>query len=80
MVGGDRARAEQHWKKAIEIDPHYTVLRVDYAKFLVGAGRTDEARRELQRVIGESAPTNRADWTMRDLPRAKTLLESIKAK
>ena len=80
LLGGDRARAEAHWKKGIDIDPRYTVLHVDYAKFLIGAGRADDARRELQRVIDETAPTNRADWTMRDLPRARMLLESLKGK
>lgn len=80
LFGGDRARAEQHWTKGLELDPRYTVLRVDYARFLIGAGRADEARRELQRVIDEPAPTNRADWTMRDVPRARTLLESLKGK
>lgn len=80
LLGGDRVRAEQHWKKGIEIDPHYTILHVDYARFLIAAGRTTDARLELQRVVDETAPTNRADWAMRDLPRARVLLESVKDK
>ncbi|MBI1733818.1 MAG: tetratricopeptide repeat protein [Candidatus Rokubacteria bacterium] len=80
LLGGDRTKAEEHWKKGIEIDPRYTLLRVDYAKLLIATGRYDEARRELRRVLDEPAPTNRADWTMRDAPRARTLLDQIKDK
>lgn len=78
LLGGDRAKAEEHWKKGLELDPHYTILRVDYAGFLVKTGRHDEARRQLQRVLDETAPTNRADWAMRDVPRARKLLDSLK--
>jgi len=80
MLGGDKKKAEEHWKRGIEIDAHYTVLRVDYAKLLIAGGRYDDARRELGRVVDETSPTNRADWTMRDLPRARQLLDSIKDK
>lgn len=80
LLGGDRAKAEEQWKKALQLDPHYTIVRVDYAKLLIKTGRYDDARRELTHVIDEKAPTNRADWVMRDVPRAKTLLESIKGK
>jgi tetratricopeptide (TPR) repeat protein len=79
LLGGDRKKAEEHWRKGIELDPRYTVQRVDYAKFLIAAGREDEARRQLQRVLDEPNPTNRADWIMRDVPRARAMLESIRA-
>lgn len=78
LLGGDRKKAEELWKKGLEIDPHYTILRVDYAKLLIATGRYEDARRELQRVLDEKTPTNRADWTIRDVPRARTLLESVK--
>jgi tetratricopeptide (TPR) repeat protein len=78
LLGGDRKKAEEQWKRALALDPHYTIVRVDYAKALIATGRYDEARRELGRVLDEKAPTNRADWTMRDVPRAKSLLESIR--
>ena len=35
------------------------------------------ARRELESVVNESAPANIADWTMKDLPRARKLLAEI---
>jgi hypothetical protein len=54
------------------------VLRVDLARVYVATGRYAEARRELQRVLNEPAPTLVADWTVKDQPRARQLLESIK--
>ena len=80
IAGGDREKAEQQFRKALEIDPHFTVARVDLARVLIAAGRHSDARRELQRVIDERQPNNIADWTVKDLPRARELLESIKGK
>ena len=80
LFGGDKEKAEEHFKKGLAIDPKFTVLRVDLAGLYLASGRYDEARRELQRVIDEAAPTNVADWTVKDVPRARRLLESIKDK
>ena len=80
LVGGDRAKAEEHFRKALATDPRFTVARVDLARALIAGGRYDEARRELQRVVAERAPTLVADWTAKDLPRARALIESIKDK
>jgi tetratricopeptide (TPR) repeat protein len=80
LFGGDKDKAEQQFRKALEIDPRFTVARVDLARVLIATGRNAEARRELQRVIDEKAPNNIADWTVKDLPRARQLLESIKGK
>jgi tetratricopeptide (TPR) repeat protein len=78
LAGGDRARAEAHFKKGLEIDPRFTVLRVDLARLYIGDGRYAEARQELTRVLDERAPRIVADWTVKDLPRARALLESIR--
>src|SRR2546430_10181882 len=80
FVGGDRAKAEEHFKKALEVDPHFTAARVDLARLYIAGGRHADARRELQRVINETAPTFVADCTVKDIPRAKELLASIKDK
>ncbi len=80
LVGGDRAKAEEHFRKALATDAKFTVARVDLARALIASGRYDDARRELQSVIAERAPTIVADWTAKDLPRARALLESIKDK
>ena len=78
LIGGDRAKAEEHFKKSLQADPHYTLARLDLARVYIAMSRHREARRELQRVIDESAPTYLADWTVKDLPRARRLIESIR--
>lgn len=78
LLGGDRARAEKHFRKGLEADPRFTVLRVDLARALIAGGRYDDARRELTRVLEERAPTNLADWTVKDRPRARELLDTIR--
>src|SRR3989440_10832265 len=80
LFGGDPASAEAHFKKGLVIDPKFTVLRIDLARLYIATGRSAEARRELQRVIDETAPTVAADWAAKDLPRARKLLESISAR
>ena len=77
LFGGDREKAAGHFKKAIELDPRFTVARVDLARLHIAEGRWADARRELERVVAERAPRVVADWTVKDLPRARTLLESI---
>src|SRR5213080_3335229 len=64
----------------LALDPKFTVLRIDLARLYITTDRYAEARRELQRVIDETAPTFVADWTVKDRPRARQLLESIRAK
>jgi tetratricopeptide (TPR) repeat protein len=80
LVGGDKQKAEEHFKKGLAIDPKFTVLRVDLARLYIATGRYAEARRELQQVVDEAAPTIMADWAVKDLPRARQLLASIKDK
>jgi tetratricopeptide (TPR) repeat protein len=80
LAGGDRARAEDYFKKGLAIDPRFTVLRVDLARLYIATARYPEARQELMRVLDERAPRIVADWTVKDAPRARTLLESIKDK
>ena len=78
FAGGDRAKAEEHFKKALEIDPRFTNARVDLARVYIADARYADARRELFLVVNETSPSVVADWTVKDAPRAKKLLESIK--
>lgn len=80
LAGGDRVKAETYFKKGLEIDPRFTVLRVDLARLYIGDGRYTAARQELQRVLDERAPRIVADWTVKDVPRARALLQSIRDK
>lgn len=77
LLGGDRQKAEEHFRKALELEPRFTAARVDLARLLIATGRHAEARQELLRVIRETAPADVAGWTVKDLPRARELLESL---
>ena len=77
---GDLDRAEQMFRRGLEQDPKFTGMRVGLGKTLIKKGRIGEARRELQAVLDEKAPTNPADWALKDAQQARTLLDSIRAK
>ena len=78
FVGGDLDRSEAMFRKGLELDPHYTNMRVGLARTLLKKGRTAEARRQALAVLDEKAPSNPADWTVKDVPQAKALLDRIK--
>ncbi|MGH7396082.1 MAG: tetratricopeptide repeat protein [Candidatus Rokuibacteriota bacterium] len=80
VLGGDRKEAEQHFKTAQRLDPKLTGARLELAQLYVNMGRYAEARRELQAVLAERAPTDRPRWTLKEAPRARQLLESIRDK
>ena len=78
FAGGDLVRAEEHLKKALELDPRFTNARVDLARVYIADARYADARCELQRVVNEPRPSVIADWTVKDAPRARRLLESLR--
>ncbi len=80
FAGGDLDRSEALFRKGLEIDPHYTNMRLGLARTLLKKGRGADAKRELEAVLEEKAPFNLADWTMKDVPDAKALLARIKAR
>ena len=80
MLGGDLERAEQMFRNGLMLDPRFTGMRVGLAKTLIKKGRLGEARRELEAVLAEKAPSNLADWTLKDSTRARELLSSIRGK
>ena len=77
VLGGDRRRAEQHFRKALQADPRRTWTRIELARLYIATRRYGEAAHELQTVVDEPAATDLPYWTLRDLPRARALLESI---
>jgi len=77
-LGGDVDRAEATFRKGLQLDPSFTGIRVGLAKVLIKKSQPAEARRELQAVLDEKDPSNRADWTVKDVPDARRLLESIR--
>ena len=78
LLGGDLKKAEQMFRQGLEQDPRFTAMRVGLGKTLLRLGRVAEARRELEAVLDEKAPSNPADWQLRDMREARELLESAK--
>ncbi|MFI5342490.1 MAG: tetratricopeptide repeat protein [Candidatus Methylomirabilales bacterium] len=77
-LGGGLEKAEQMFRKGLELNPRFTSLRIGLAKVLIKQGRVAEARQELQLVLDEKHPESPADWTMKDSTRARALLETLK--
>ena len=79
-AGGDLDRSEAMFRKGLELDPRYTNMRLGLARTLLKKGRTADARRELEAVLGEKAPSNPADWAIKDVPQARAILAEIKGR
>ena len=77
MLGGDRSRAEEHFRKALEADPRRTGARVELARLYIATRRYADAERELEHVLAESAPSDLPYWTLSDRPRARALLAAL---
>src|SRR5688572_6516598 len=77
MLGGDRGRAEEHFRKALEADPRRTGTRVELARLYIATRRYADAERELDRVVEESAPSDLPYWTLSDRPRARALRAAL---
>lgn len=77
VFGGSLERAEAQFRKGLGFDPRFTALRIGLAKVLRKQGRGADARRELRAVLDETAPTNPAEWTMRDAPEARAMLAAL---
>jgi len=80
LLGGDRKEAEEHFKTAQRLDPRLTGVRIELAQLYIDMGRYAEARQQLQAVLAERAPTDRPRWTVKEVPRARQMLESIRDK
>jgi tetratricopeptide (TPR) repeat protein len=76
VLGGNVERAEAMFRKGLALDPKFTSMRIGLARSLLKQGRVAEARRELQAVLDEKEPRNPADWTVKEVPRARALLQS----
>jgi tetratricopeptide (TPR) repeat protein len=80
LFGGDLEKSEAIFRRGLEVDPRFTGLHLGLARTLIKRGRIAEARRELEAVLGEKAPANLADWTLKDAPQARALLASLEGR
>ncbi len=79
-IGGSLKKSLNYLKKALSIDPNYTVLYIDIAKVYIKKKEYSKARYYLKKVLNISNPTNPADYYLDDKPEAIRLLNKIKDK
>jgi len=80
VLGGDSKEAEAHFKTAQRLDPKLTGVRIELAQLYINLGRYADARQQLQALLAERAPTDRPRWTLKEVPRARQMLDSIRDK
>jgi tetratricopeptide (TPR) repeat protein len=77
LLGGDRAKAEGLFQRALAIEPTHTGGRLELARLYLAGRRWRDAERELQRIVAEPAPSDRPRWTVSEQPRARALLAEL---
>lgn len=80
IVGGDLKKSEELLKKAVELDPNYTLAWYDLAVALFKQKRYNEALESAKRVLTTEKPTYYADWVTWDKPLAEKLIKDIEEK
>ena len=78
FFGGSQDKSEEHLRKSLTYDANSTASHFFLAETLIGRGRKDAAREELQKVL--DAPLD-PEWTPEDREfkqKAKTLLSTTK--
>lgn len=79
FLGGDQKAAEVHFKQALSIDSRYAPARLDLARWYLKHGQTEEAVRELSRVVETPPLIKRWMWEQIHRPEAQELLQQIVA-
>jgi len=80
FMGGDREKAESYFARALELDPHKTGGRLELARLYMATRRWADARRELERILDDPAPSDLPRWTVAEAPRARALLAELGAR
>ncbi len=76
-AGGSTDKALFYMKKAMAVDPNYTVVYIDMAKVYIKKKEYHKARYYLKKVINMKNPTHPADYYLEDKPEAKRLLKKL---
>ena len=58
--------------------PHVAGVRLWSTRYNEDLQKIDGARREALAVLEEKAPSNPADWIVKDVPEARTLLDQTR--
>ncbi|MFQ5862441.1 MAG: tetratricopeptide repeat protein [Candidatus Brocadiales bacterium] len=78
LFGGRKSRSHEYYQKALAIAPDNTYTHLFLAELLIDEGKTEEARKELEFVLGVS---NNPKWAYDirvNQAKARRLLEEIK--
>lgn len=77
FAGGSLKKSETFLKKALDIDPHFTLARLHLARVLLKKHHKAQARRELEILLHEKDPAWEAHYKLWDRPRAEELLHEM---
>ncbi|MEO0071081.1 MAG: tetratricopeptide repeat protein [candidate division WOR-3 bacterium] len=77
FAGGNLKKSADFLLKGLEIDPNYTLIRLDLAKVYIRQGRYAEACEQLRLCLKTAKPTYPADFFLEDKPEAERLLKEI---
>jgi superkiller protein 3 len=80
IMGGDLKKSEELLKKAVELDPNYTLAWYDLAIALYKQKKYNEALESAKMVLSIEQPTYYADWVTWDKPLAEKLIKDIEEK
>lgn len=77
IAGGDNKKSEEFLRKALSIDPHFTLARLDLAITLLEEGKKAESEKELNAVINDNNSTWMAHYLLWERPKAEALLKNM---
>ncbi|MGB9734621.1 MAG: tetratricopeptide repeat protein [bacterium] len=77
IAGGSMNKSKEYLEKAIKIDPHYTMAKLDLAITLLEDGKKEQAQSLLKEVVNADNPSWRSHWLIWEKPKAEALLNNI---
>lgn len=80
FAGGDEKKAEEFFKKALSLDPNYSLNYYEYALLLFKQKRYRDAEEILLKVLELKNPTYIADYIAWDEPLSRELLKKVREK
>ena len=80
IIGGSDKKAEELFRRALQLAPNMETAHIEYAAFLIKKKRLDEAKALLDKVQRSDFPHQWAStWVTVDQPRVQELLKQIAA-
>jgi tetratricopeptide (TPR) repeat protein len=80
FAGGNKKKAVEYFRSAIEVDSNYTLPYIDLAKYYINTKKIDGAKMLLNRLMMTENPVYPTDYFLKDKPKASKLLAKIEEK